>query len=125
MRLVIPARSRYLRLARLTAAGIAGDLGFSLEAIEDLRVAVDEACADPHRRCRGDGTNGHELEVATASPATLVIEGGSRCGAGEPIDIHPVAHELLEMTADETSIGRSTDGSCVSIGQAATGCVTV
>src|SRR5690348_6873398 len=43
--LVIPATSRYLRLARLTAAGLAGDLGYPVDAIEDLRIAVDELCA--------------------------------------------------------------------------------
>ena len=44
-RLVIPAATRYLRLARLTAAGLAGDLGFRVDSVEDLRVAVDELCA--------------------------------------------------------------------------------
>ena len=45
IRLSIPAELRFLRIARLTAAGIAGDLGFGLQDVEDLRVAVDEMCA--------------------------------------------------------------------------------
>src|SRR4051794_25430514 len=45
VQLIIPATSRFLRLARLTAAGLAGDLGYPIDAIEDLRIAVDELCA--------------------------------------------------------------------------------
>jgi anti-sigma regulatory factor (Ser/Thr protein kinase) len=105
VRLVIPARSRYLRLARLTAAGIASDLGFSLHGIEDLRVAVDEACAVLIDGCPSDGHDGHEIELSYGIVGDrLVIEGRSSCGTGAPIDMHPVARELLEMTADEYGI---------------------
>jgi len=100
VRLVIPARARYLRLARLTAAGIAGDLGFGLEAIEDLRVAVDEVCA-----ILIEGVSDHaELElVYRAADDGLVIEGSCPNPGAEP-DPHPVARELLAMTADDYSV---------------------
>jgi serine/threonine-protein kinase RsbW len=102
VRLVIPARSRYLRLARLTAAGIASDLGFSLQGIEDLRVAVDEACAILIDGCPEGSHDSHEVELVYGILGNrLVIEGRSSCGTGAPIDVHPVARELLEMTADE------------------------
>jgi serine/threonine-protein kinase RsbW len=106
VRLAIPARSRYLRLARLTAAGIASDLGFSLQAIEDLRVAIDEVCALLIDGC----PDGVELELSY-EPAgdKLLIEGTCACGEGQGIDIHPVARELLEMTADEYDVATTTD----------------
>jgi anti-sigma regulatory factor (Ser/Thr protein kinase) len=111
VRLIIPARSRYLRLARLTAAGIASDLGFSLQGIEDLRVAVDEACAMLIDGCGSGDHELHELELHYGIVGDkLLIEGSSRCGAGEPIDMHPVALELLEMTADEHEIVSSDAG---------------
>ena len=50
VRLVIPARARYLRLARLTAAGIAGDLGFGLEAVKGSLFASLEPADLPHLR---------------------------------------------------------------------------
>ena len=34
----------YLRLVRLTAAGLASRLGFTFDEVEDLRIAVDELC---------------------------------------------------------------------------------
>lgn len=41
----VPASSAYLAVLRTAAAGLAARLGFTLDGIEDLRIAVDEACA--------------------------------------------------------------------------------
>lgn len=112
VRLAIPARSRYLRLARLAAAGIASDLGFSLQGIEDLRIAVDEACALLIEDCDDEGHGEHhELDLHyRIAGDKLLIEGRSSCGAGRAIEIHAVARELLEMTADEHEVYRTDEG---------------
>jgi hypothetical protein len=44
VRLTMPATPQLLRVARLTAAGLAGRLGFSVDEIEDVKIAVDELC---------------------------------------------------------------------------------
>ena len=44
VRLVVPAAPEYLRIVRLTAAGLASRLGFTFDEVEDLRIAVDELC---------------------------------------------------------------------------------
>jgi serine/threonine-protein kinase RsbW len=41
----LPADSAYVSVLRSTAAGVASRLDFPLDGIEDLRVAVGEACA--------------------------------------------------------------------------------
>ena len=41
----VPATSAYLAVLRTAAAGLAARLDFTLDEIEDLRIAVDEACA--------------------------------------------------------------------------------
>jgi len=41
----IPARPEYVRIARLVAGDIAARVGFSLDELDDIRLAVDEACA--------------------------------------------------------------------------------
>jgi hypothetical protein len=43
--LVLPPRPELLAVARLAAAAVASQAGFSLEEIEDLRLAVDELCS--------------------------------------------------------------------------------
>ena len=41
----LPADGAYLSVLRTAAAGLASRLDFTLDDIEDLRIAVDEACA--------------------------------------------------------------------------------
>ncbi|MED4600909.1 anti-sigma B factor RsbW [Paenibacillus validus] len=42
--LTVPAEPEYIDLVRLTLYGISSKLGFSYEEIEDMKVAVAEAC---------------------------------------------------------------------------------
>jgi hypothetical protein len=42
VRLSVPAALEYVRIVRLTGSGVASRLGFDIEEIENLRVAVDE-----------------------------------------------------------------------------------
>src|SRR3982751_362808 len=64
VRLVVPAAPEYLRLVRLTAAGLASRLGVTFDEVEDLRIAVDELCF--HLLGRADGVDG-DAEGATRS----------------------------------------------------------
>lgn len=43
IRLEVPARPEYARLARVTVAGLGLRLGFAYSEVEDLRLALDEA----------------------------------------------------------------------------------
>lgn len=102
VQLTIPATSRYLRLARLTAAGLAGDLGYSVDAIEDLRIAVDELCA----AIIEETTGAAELElIYRETDGGLVVEGTCKARSANAPELHGVARELLNMLADEYSIG--------------------
>ena len=42
--LIVPALSTYLGVVRTATAGLAARLSFTFDEIEDLRIAVDEAC---------------------------------------------------------------------------------
>ena len=44
--LEIPARSAYVGVVRLAVASLARAAGFDEEAVDDLRIAVSEACAN-------------------------------------------------------------------------------
>ena len=103
IRLSIPASTRFLRLARLTAAGLAGDLGYRMDAIEDLRVAADELCAAVITGARP----GDELVLTYREIAGgLSIEGSCATEGDEPPELHGVARELVEILADEYALGR-------------------
>jgi serine/threonine-protein kinase RsbW len=43
--ITLPADSAYLSVLRTATAGLAARLDFTIDEIEDLRIAVDEACA--------------------------------------------------------------------------------
>lgn len=42
----IPAKPEYVGVIRLTSSGIAGRMGFSYDDIEDLKIAISEACTN-------------------------------------------------------------------------------
>jgi len=42
--LTLPLRAEYVSVARLTVSGIANRIGFDIETIEDIKVAVAEVC---------------------------------------------------------------------------------
>jgi len=73
----LPADSAYLSVLRTATAGLAARLDFTLDEIEDLRIAVDEACAMllPHAvetaqlTCRFELTP-ETLEVTVNLPTT-------------------------------------------------------
>jgi hypothetical protein len=51
----VPADTAYVAVLRTTTAGLAARLDFTLDDIEDLRIAVGEACAMVLEQARDDG----------------------------------------------------------------------
>jgi serine/threonine-protein kinase RsbW len=43
--LKLPFKAEYVSVARLAVSGIANRMGFDIEAIEDIKVAVSEVCS--------------------------------------------------------------------------------
>ena len=87
VKLTMPAIPQLLRVARLTAAGLAGRLGFNFDEIEDVKIAVDELCFALV------GTKGHDGDLTVTYrllPDGLEIEGSGVFGGGA----HPVPSEL-------------------------------
>lgn len=74
IRLTMPATPHLMRVARLTAAGLASRLGFSLDEVEDLKIAVDELC---FAMVGTKGREGTLTLVYRMGPDSLEIEGSS------------------------------------------------
>jgi serine/threonine-protein kinase RsbW len=83
--LTVPADVGYLGVLRTATAGLAARLHFALDEIEDLRIAVDEACAmllaiasrGAELQCRfavSDDALAVEVAVSTVRDARLPAE---------------------------------------------------
>lgn len=46
VRMMLPCKGEYVGVARLTISAIANRMGFNIEEIEDIKVAVAEACTN-------------------------------------------------------------------------------
>ncbi|HET7615539.1 MAG TPA: anti-sigma B factor RsbW [Bacillales bacterium] len=44
--MTVPAKPEYVGVVRLTASGVANRVGFTYDEIEDIKVAVSEACTN-------------------------------------------------------------------------------
>src|SRR5213592_160203 len=66
----IPPDPAYVRIARLAAGDMGGRVGFSIDELDDVRLAVDEVCAILI------GARGQVLEIRMqARDRTLIMEG--------------------------------------------------
>jgi anti-sigma regulatory factor (Ser/Thr protein kinase) len=105
--LTMPATPQLLRVARLTAAGLAGRIGFSFDEIEDVKIAVDELC---FALVGSRGRTGTLTVTYRLQDAELVIEGVGRFDGG---DEQPVPSELsaqiLAAVVDEHDLSYGDD----------------
>jgi serine/threonine-protein kinase RsbW len=75
----LPADGAYLSVLRTATAGLAARLDFTLDEIEDLRIAVDEACAMLLSQAADDTDLTCRFEL---SDATLAMEVSARTREG-------------------------------------------
>lgn len=100
VRLSVPTSLEYVRIVRLTASGVASRLGFDVDEIENLRVAVDELAsmvadaAAPGRLDVAFWTNGGEL----------LIEGTAPIAPGTDLGIDDLSGQILKAVCDDYSL---------------------
>jgi serine/threonine-protein kinase RsbW len=96
--LSLPPDSRYMRLARLMASGVATTCGLPLEEVEDFRIAVDELCATL-------------IEIGEGEPVKLafdftidavIVEGrtAARANGGIDEDRLNLSRQILDVVTD-------------------------
>lgn len=99
--LELPATNALLRVARVTVASVAADLPFTLQDVEDLRIAVDELAAVAIEGCsEGDVLR---LEITATGEGVTVV--GRVAGVGPVPELHPVAIDLLGLVAPGHELG--------------------
>jgi len=55
--MTIPSSSEFVSVVRLTLSGIAARLNFSVEDIEDLKIAISEACTNAVQHAYEEGSH--------------------------------------------------------------------
>jgi serine/threonine-protein kinase RsbW len=96
--LSLPPDSRYMRLARLMASGVASTCGLPVEDVEDFRIAVDELCSTLIEM--GDG---QAIRLAFDVRAdVLVVEGSTAAGRAPAADDERLAlsRQILDVVVD-------------------------
>jgi serine/threonine-protein kinase RsbW len=106
VRLVVPASPEYLRLVRLTAAGMASRLGFTFDEVEDLRIAVDELCF----HLLGDADDGDVPDadrtmdlVYSAGTDSITISGRTGLSGSVP-EPSELSEQILDALVDEHEV---------------------
>jgi serine/threonine-protein kinase RsbW len=79
--LKLPADTKYVSIARMTASGIAAKMGFKTEAIEDIKVAISEACNNAVQYAYAD-KNGKAIQILFKFNLTALIITVSDQGVG-------------------------------------------
>lgn len=76
----IPGKPEYLKIAKLAIGSAAGTANFDIEAIEDIEIAVGEACKNIS--CHGfDGfSNFYEVECQIEEDKITITVTDNRCG---------------------------------------------
>ncbi len=81
----LPAESAYVAVLRMTTAGLAARLDFTLDDIEDLRMAVGEACALVLEHADADGELRASYDLGDGS-IRVSISAGATAGADPDAD---------------------------------------
>ncbi len=112
VRLTVPAALEYVRIVRLTGSGVASRLGFDIEEIENLRVALDELASMVI-----DAATDGELEITFFTTDTeLRITGRAPVAPGVDVTVEALTAQILKAVIDDYEL-RTSDGhvcfSCV------------
>ena len=107
--LCIPADPAFVRIARLTASGVAALIPFDVERIDDLRITVDEICSTLVEVGRGTirlafVVDGSSITVHAKIPLDTAGEiDADRFGFTEQIiDVLADSHEFIRTDSDAT-----------------------
>ncbi len=107
--LTVPALPEFLRVVRVTASGLSSRLGFSIDDVDDLRLALDELCFT----LIGKGTEDAKLRLRyEVSDELLTILGTTPApeGGNEEARLADFSRQILTALVDEHRVWFDEDG---------------
>ena len=101
--MVVPATPSYLQVLRLVAAGLASRLAFTIDEIEDLKIAVDELSA---YLTGSQGREGSIEIVFAVEGSSITITGIGRFEPGHRVrtDLTDFSRMILQTVVDSASL---------------------
>jgi serine/threonine-protein kinase RsbW len=119
VRISVPARAEFLHVVRTVVGSVAARHDLTIDAIEDLRIAVDEACAQL-LSARGSSIS---VEIGPLGDGIETI-----CSTDADVDDwppdgiqHSLAAQVLQGLSDTVRWERSAAGPAVRVGKRAVG----
>lgn len=108
--LEVPTSPDLLRLVRVVASGVASRLGFSIDGVDDVRLAVDELCWTVASRAGAAATLAVRfviLEGAFTVEARLKPSPGERGDSGP---LSALSERILGTLVEDYALLEPTDG---------------
>ena len=105
----MPAAHEFMRISRIMAAGVASRVGFTLDEVEDLRIAIDEVCFS---MVGSRGRTGTITVRYLLDDGQLAVEGRGRFSDGlgnEPI-VNALSKQILAAVVDECELSAGEEG---------------
>ena len=91
----VPAKPEYIGVIRLTLSGIANRLGFSYDDIEDMKIAVAEACTNVvNHAYKGEGTMNVSYQIYENEKLEIIVS-----DKGQSFDVNGVREKLGPVDA--------------------------
>jgi len=109
VRLEVPAAPEFLRISRIMAAGVASRVGFTLDEVEDLRIAIDEVCFS---LVGARGRTGTITLRYLLDNDQLAVEGTGRFsdGLGNEPTVSALSKQILAAVVDQCELSSGAEG---------------
>ena len=95
--LTVPAQPEFLRVVRMTASGLGSRLGFTIDEVDDLRLALDELCF----ALIGKGIEGSLELTYVLEEHALVISGEVAKETSAAGELNDLSRQILTALVDE------------------------
>lgn len=117
--LTIPCKPEYVSVARLAVLGVASRMRFSYDEVDDIRLAVGEACTNAIERANGAGV--HEdlrlrclihprrLTVEIYDPSPAPAEPPPSLATEGSLDERTLGSVLIRILMDDVTIDRQSE----------------
>jgi serine/threonine-protein kinase RsbW len=120
----IPARPEYVGVARLAILGVASRMRFSYDEVEDIRLAVGEACTTAVEWAAKNSVQDTDVIVRSSiTESVLTVDIIDHAGrreepadqANRDADTESLGALLITLLVDEVNVSSQDGGTCVTM----------